>query len=154
VRRTRRVSRTSRTDDRGSVTTEMVLVTPLILVMLQFLVFVGRSVDARSDVVSAARDAARAASIQRDLADARAIAEQTAHATLDREGIRCLETEQVEVRTTGTTGDPGGFVPGNYVRVRVTCPIRHADLFWLAIPGARSSSYEAVEVVDVFRSAP
>jgi len=139
--------------DKGSVTTEMVLVTPLMLVLLQFLVFTGRSVDARNDVVSAARDSARAASIQRDLASAEAMARQTAHATLAGEGIRCLGSEDVTVSTRGPLGGPGDFAPGNFVRVEVTCPIRYADLAWLAIPGERSSSHAAVEVIDQHRGA-
>lgn len=138
--------------DRGSVTTEMVLITPLVLVMLQFLVFVGRFVDARGDVVSAARDAARAASLQRNATAAEAIAQETVDATLDREGIRCADRPEVAVSTSGPNGS-GGFVSGNFVRVRVECPVRYADLAWIGIPGARSSDHTAVEIIDVHRSA-
>ncbi len=135
--------------ERGSVTTEMVIITPFILLLLQFLVFSGRFVDARSDVVSASRDAARAASIQRNAVDAAAIADVTVDATLDGEGIRCRPAPIVRVRFTGSNG--GGFAPGNFVHVSVTCGVRISDLSWLSLPLTRSSTVEAVEVIDVFR---
>jgi TadE-like protein len=138
--------------DRGAVTTELVLITPLVLVLLHLLVFAGRYVDARSDVVSASRDAARAASIQRNAADAEAIARETVDAALDREGIRCAQPPGVAVSTSGPNGT-GDFVSGNFVRVRVECEVRYADLAWLDIPGARSSAYTAVEIIDVYRGA-
>ena len=139
------------TGDRGSVTTEMVLITPLVLLLMQFLVFSGRFVDARSDVVSASRDAARAASIQRSSGDAEAIAAQTVQTALAAEGIRCQPNPIVQVSFTGPNG--GGFAPGNFVHVAVTCGVRLSDLAWLNIPGTRSSRVEAVEVIDVFRSS-
>lgn len=138
--------------DRGSVTAEMVLITPLVLVMLQFLVFAGRFVDARGDVVSAARDAARAASIQRNATAASTVAQATVDATLDREGIRCAGPPDVAVSASGPHGS-GGFESGNFVRVRVECQVRYADLAWVAIPGARASDHTAVEIIDVHRSA-
>jgi hypothetical protein len=127
----------------------MVLITPLVLLLMQFIVFTGRFVDARSDVVSASRDAARAASIQRSPGDAVAIANQTVADDLDGEGIRCRPAPIVDVSFSGPNG--GGFTPGNFVHVQVTCGVRISDLAWLNIPGTRSSTVESVEVIDVFR---
>ena len=137
-----------RARDRGSVTTEMVLITPLVLLLMQFIAFTGRFVDARSDVVSASRDAARAASIQRSPGDAAAIARETVERDLDGEGIRCRPAPLVDVSFSG-----GGFAPGNYVHVQVTCGVRMSDLAWLNIPGTRSSTAEAVEIIDVYRGS-
>lgn len=137
------------TGERGSVTTEMVIITPFILLLLQFLVFSGRFVDARSDVVSASRDAARAASIQRNAVDAAAIADVTVDATLDGEGIRCRPEADARVWFSGPHGNV--FAPGNFLHVEVTCGVRISDLAWIRIPGTRSSTVEAVEVIDVFR---
>jgi hypothetical protein len=126
----------------------MVLITPLVLLLMQFIVFTGRFVDARSDVVSASRDAARAASIQRSAGDAVAMAHETVANDLDGEGIRCRPAPIVDVSFSG-----GGFAPGNYVHVQVTCGVRLSDLAWLNIPGTRSSTVEAVEVIDVYRGS-
>ena len=147
----RRAGCRRRRDDRGFVTTEMVLVTPLLLVLLQFVIFAGRFVDARSDVVSAARDAARAASIQRSQADAEIVARETVRADLEGEGVRCVDPPVVSFSYSGPNGR--GFVPGNFVHVRVSCEMRLSDMAWINIPGQRSSEYEAVEVIDVFRGS-
>ena len=50
-------------DARGSASLELVLVTPVVLLLLLFVVCAGRLAEARADVDRAARDAARAASI-------------------------------------------------------------------------------------------
>lgn len=138
--------------DRGGVTTELVLITPLIMLLLQFVVFAGRFVDARSDVVSAARDGARAASIQRDAGDASVMAQQTVDDTLTGEGIECTnDAPTVAVSYSGSNGG-GGHAPGNFVHVTVTCGVKLNGLGWLDL-GTRTSQHEAVEVIDEFRSA-
>ena len=50
-------------DERGAVATELVLLTPLLIVMLLFVVALGRLAGARINVDGAAAQAARAASI-------------------------------------------------------------------------------------------
>ena len=52
--------------DRGSVSTEMVIVAPIALALLCLVALVGRTASAREAVDSAARDAARAASFERN----------------------------------------------------------------------------------------
>ncbi len=44
--------------EHGSASTELVLLAPLLLVLLSFVAVAGRMVDARGDVVAAARDGA------------------------------------------------------------------------------------------------
>lgn len=63
-----------RQDESGGVTVELVLLTPLLLLMLLFVVALGRTVSARLDVDGAAAQAARAASIARDPTTATAVA--------------------------------------------------------------------------------
>lgn len=133
--------------ERGAVTTELVLVTPLVLVMLLFAVFAGRVAGARNDVVGAARDAARAASLSRTTAGARPAAEEAAAATLDDQEVTCEGSPRVSV-------DVADFVPGGTVAVEVACAIRLADLSLLGINGSRTVTARAVEVVDRYRSEP
>ena len=64
--------------DRGSITAELVIVTPVALALLCLVALVGRTTDARSQVDEAARDAARAASIARDPSDAQTVAQRSA----------------------------------------------------------------------------
>ena len=66
--------------DRGSMSLEMVLVTPLFVAFLLFLAGAGRMVDAKSQVDGAARDAVRSASIARSAPAAQRLAAETAAA--------------------------------------------------------------------------
>lgn len=58
--------------DRGSMAVEFVFVAPLLLILMLFLVYAGRVVEVHNQVDGAARDAARAASLARTRAAARA----------------------------------------------------------------------------------
>jgi Flp pilus assembly protein TadG len=58
------VPQPSAAEDGGAATTEMVLVMPVLIMFLFLVVAAGRLTDAKSDVVSAANDAARVASLQ------------------------------------------------------------------------------------------
>jgi len=101
----------------GSVATELVLLTPLLLLMLFFVVALGRTVSARLEVDGAAAQAARAASIARDPATASAMAQQAATTALGSDGVTCGNLTIVT-----NTAD---FAPGGQVQVTVTC---HVDL--------------------------
>lgn len=131
---------------RGAASTELVLLTPVIIVLLLLLAFAGRLAGARSDVVAASRDAARAASIARSPAEAAHAARDAARIVLQDTGVRCAaDDENVSV-------DVSDFRPGGSVSVTVRCAIPLRDLGLLGIPGDRVASATAVEVVDRFRS--
>ena len=100
--------------ERGSVTTEMVLVFPIVIMFLFLVILAGRVTDAKSDVVAAANDAARVASLQASGAQAAAQAQLAAEATLAGEGIDCVGGVQVDTWTEGT----GGFARGAVVVTR------------------------------------
>src|SRR5688572_8302747 len=87
--------------DRGSVTTEMVLVMPLIVMFLFLVVLAGRVTDAKSDVVAAANDAARVASLQGSGDQAVAQAQLAAEATLAGEGMDCIGGVRVDTSIEG-----------------------------------------------------
>ena len=78
-------------EETGSVVAELVLLTPLLILVLLFVVALGRLAGARIDVDGAAAQAARAASIARDPATA------TAMATTDRD--RCARIRQRHLRS-------------------------------------------------------
>jgi Flp pilus assembly protein TadG len=128
---------------RGSATVELVLLTPLLLLMLVFVVFLGRLGQARSDVDRAARDAARAASIARstDAADAAGLA--AAHDTLQSGGVSC--------RRLGVMVDTSAFAAGGEVAATVTCTVDLADVAELGLPGSKTLTSRFSEPVDAFR---
>jgi len=131
--------------DEGSVATELVLLTPLLLLMLFFVVALGRTVSARLDVDGAAAQAARAASIARDPTTANAMAQQTATTALGSDNVTCGHL------TVST--DTADFTPGGQVRVTVSCTVDLADLVGLRLPASQTVSSTATSVIDVYRSA-
>lgn len=129
----------------GSVATELVLLTPLLLLMLLFVVALGRTVSARLEVDGAAAQAARAASIARDPATATAMAQQAATTALGSDGVTCGNLT--------VTTDTADFAPGGQVQVTVTCHVDLADLVGLRLPASQSISSTATSVIDAYRAA-
>jgi Flp pilus assembly protein TadG len=133
-----------RAEESGSVALELVLLTPLLLLMLLFVVALGRTVSARLEVDGAAAQAARAASIARDPATATAMAQQTVSTALGSDHVTCGD---LSVAT-----DTADFTPGGQVAVTVTCTVDLADLVGLRLPAAETLSSTATSVIDQYRA--
>ncbi len=134
------------------MTTELVLVTPLLLAFLLFVLLAGYLVDAKSDIVGAAADAARAASLQNDGISARIQAKRAAQSTVAGEGINCVGGPDVTVEFSGPPELNGDFGPGAIVHVGVTCTVDSGDLTYIGILGNPTLKEEAWEQVDLHRS--
>lgn len=76
---------------RGSVTVELVLLTPLLILVLLFVVALGRLAGARLQIDTAAGQAARAASLARNPATAIQLAQRTAAASLTGAHLTCAQ---------------------------------------------------------------
>jgi Flp pilus assembly protein TadG len=131
-------------EERGSATTELVLLTPLVVGLLLMIVAFGRFAQSRSDVDEAARDAARAASIARSTTSARTAAEQAAAATLQAGGVSC--------RTMTVDLDLTDFRPGGNVAAHIACVTDLADVSLLRLPGSKTFSATSVSVIDTYRA--
>jgi Flp pilus assembly protein TadG len=122
---------------------ELVLLTPVVVVVLLFVVLCGRVGRAEGVVADAARAAARAGSLRADPAAARADADALTRRYLAQRAVACpapvLDVD-ADVR------------PGGRVRVRLTCRVSLSSLTGLGLPGAVSVSADAVEVVDRYRA--
>lgn len=129
----------------GSVTVEMALATPLLVLFLLFAVACGRLVTAQLDVDAAAHAAARAASLARTIPAALADARRAATDTLAAHGATC-RTPTVRVALDGLR--PGGGV----VTATVTCTVPLADLTLVHLPGARTVSSTSAAPIDVYRA--
>lgn len=130
-----------KTDD-GSVAMELVLVTPLLVLLLMIAVALGRMASARLRVDDAAHQAARAASLTRTAAQAQRQARAAAFASLGASGASCAHVT--------VTADVGTFTPGGVVRVSVACS---ADLGVSGLPAHVTVTRTAVSVVDLHRGA-
>lgn len=131
-------------DDRGTLTVELVLLTPLLFALLAFLVGLGRAADARGRLVGAVRDAARAASLATTPAAASRAARDTALANLQGAGLEC--------RNPQVTTDTSSFQPGGTVRVTIRCALDLSQLVVSGLPGRTTLSADAAAPLDTYSS--
>lgn len=129
----------SRRRDEGSVTVEVVLLTPLLVLFAVFAVFGGRAAESMTDVQHAADQGARAASL---VSSSRMAAEanRAVRHDLDERGVSCPEP-LVSVSPS---------LEGRVVTVAVTCRARNdgLEILGVATPTLTASS---TEVVDRYR---
>jgi TadE-like protein len=136
------------TGDRGVVTTELVIVMPVLICFLFLVIAAGRLTDAKSDVVGAASDAARVASLQQSAAAARAQAQAAATDTVSGENLNCKDGPQVNTEFLPR----GEFERGATVHVEVTCIVDTRDLTFIGLPLTVRLFEEAWEPIDTHRS--
>lgn len=115
---------------------ETVMLAPLFLLFLMFLVGAGRIVEAQGEVNGAARDAARAASVQRTLDAAREAGRNAAKAALDGQCEAAVSLDGSEWREGGT------------VRATVTCAL---DLDFLGFGAVKKMTGSSVVPLEQFR---
>lgn len=127
--------------DRGSAAVEMVLLTPVLVVLLLFVVHVGRSGEGLSELRHAADQGARAASLV-SRSRMNAAAELAVRRDLELSGSSC-ERPSVTVRYQVST-------LSSSVRVDVRCWVSNVGL---AMIGARPTQLSAssTEVIDRYR---
>jgi Flp pilus assembly protein TadG len=130
----------------GNAVIETVLVVPVLIVVLCFVVFVGRLTAADNDITAAAKSAARAASLETNPY----APEKAARAAADAS----LHDSHVDCSSLAVTIDASNFQPGGSVRAEVTCTVSLASISELAVPGSKTLTRSAVEVIDRFRSTP
>jgi TadE-like protein len=136
------------TGDRGVVTTELVIVMPVLICFLFLVIAAGRLTDAKSDVVGAASDAARVASLQQSAGAARAQAQAAATDTVSGENLNCKDGPQVNTEFLPR----GEFERGATVHVEVTCIVDTRDLTFIGLPLTVRLFEEAWEPIDAHRS--
>jgi Flp pilus assembly protein TadG len=123
-----------------------VLVTPLLIVLLVFVVALGRLAGARINVDGAAAQAARAASIASTPSEAAFAAHESATAALGSDHVTCAALH--------VSVDTAGFAPGGQVTVTVSCVVSLADLAGLRLPASTQITSTASSVVDTYRALP
>ena len=130
----------------GAVSTELAVLTPLLIGFMLLAVYAGRVVQAETDVAHAAYEAARAATLTGDPVDADAAAQTTAAANIAEDGVAC--------RRLVVTVDTSTFAAGGQVAVTVSCEASFSDLALLAVPGSRTFNHTAISVIDTYRADP
>lgn len=135
-----------RHDERGSVAAELTLLTPLLILLLLFVVFCGRLADTKLRMNDVAHQAARAATLARTPSQAAANAQATASAALASAGISC--------QSLAVSTDTQGLRPGSTVTVTVSCRVGLEDLTSLGVPGSRTFESSFSSPIDVWRGTP
>lgn len=134
--------------ERGSYSLETAVLVPVIIAVLGLLIALGRVSTAGGAVQSAAREAARAASLDRDPAAARRDADQAAREDLDDGGVPCtgitvsLDTSAFSL-PLGQTGT---------VSATVSCTARLSNIGLPGLPGATTLHADFRSPVDAYRT--
>jgi Flp pilus assembly protein TadG len=125
--------------DEGSMAIEVVILVPVLFFITMLVVAFGRFVDTRGEVEALARDAVRAASLERDAASARAAAQAVAGRPLPNT-ISCQP-----VRITGS------FAPGSIITATLDCRVSWAGLGLIGLNGSTPVSGVSSAPLDTLR---
>ena len=137
----------ARRADAGSVTLELSILAPAVLVLLALVVVAGRLSIAHQEVDHAAQTAARAATLARDPAAATSTATSAARRELDAGDLHCA-TVRVTVDTSGFAVPVGR--PAS-VTATVTCTVSLSGLAVPGMPGSRQVTATATSPLDTYR---
>jgi len=127
----------------GFTSLELVIMTPVFLLLVLLVVGFGRVTHARQLVEQAASAAARAATLQSSPAAAAAAAKQEAHDTLSGAGVSC--------RSFSADVDTSDFRAGGQVTVSVQCTASLADLVAAGFPGAKTLTASSSSPLEEYR---
>ena len=133
-----------RRDDRGSLTVELVVLTPVLLVMALAALVFGRVSEAQQQVVEASRAGAEAAAVLPTVGTAQWVG--AINAVIDLIG-RTHTCANVSVVT-----DTSRFVAGGSVTVHVTCTVLLSDIAFPGVPGSTVVRASATAPLDPYRS--
>lgn len=133
---------------RGSMSVELVIVTPGLILLLLLVGAAGRVVEAQGHLDGAARDAARAASLAQSAPQAGQAAVQAAQADLGATSWCAAGSVQAQVAGFPAAGQSAQ--PGAAVTVTVTCEVNMSPFSLLGFHPATVFSSQAVAPLDVF----
>lgn len=128
------------TGQRGSMAIEIVILTPVLIAFTLLVVAGGRFVGRQGDVDSAARDAARAASVERTSDSAVAVARTVAAASLPA-GAACQPAAV----------DTSNWARGGSVGVTIRCQVSYSGLGLIGLPGSARVEGGSTAPLEQFR---
>ncbi len=131
-------------------TVEAAVLAPVIMVLLLFIVFLGRVTTTQQAVQRSARDAARAASLSITRDEAATAIDSVLEDSLGSTRRHCTVAPTDLTAIGEDTGAEGDWDLG-LIQVRVTCSIPTSDLGILGL-GTKTFTAVATEPVDTWRS--
>jgi hypothetical protein len=131
-------------EDRGAAeVVAAIMIAPVVVAFTVLVFFLGRQVDSRASVRTAADSAAQAAARQRTPTAAETAARETVAGMLG-DTPTCAGGPTVIV-------DLADFRPGGIVTVDITCTTRNSDLAAVAAPSKQFTGHGAA-VIDTYRA--
>jgi Flp pilus assembly protein TadG len=121
-----------------------VLLLPVMVAFAELIVIGGRVAVTKADVQSAAREAARQASIASGPGTADNVINDAVAVALADKGFRC-QSPSVNL------GSSTLFIRGGRVEVVVTCTVQLSDIALLTAPGTVTVTGSAIEPIDQYR---
>jgi len=131
--------------DTGSLTVELVVLTPIIMIVVLASLIFGRVTEARQQVVEAARAGAEAAAVLPTVGTAQWVGAINAVIDLIGRTHTCAHPD--------ITIDTSHFVPGGWVTAHVSCLVLLSDIGFPGLPGSTTVSASATAPLDPYRSA-
>ena len=135
---------TPRFREEGSMTVELVLLTPAVFLIALAVLAFGRVSESNQLVVEASRAGAQAAAVEPDAASADAGAAESAVVGIFDRAHTCSEA--------WVSTDTSHFYPGGWVRVTVACQVDLFDLSVPGLPGTKTVEASATAPIDPYRS--
>jgi Flp pilus assembly protein TadG len=147
-RRPGRLARPSRlAGDAGNAALELVILTPVLILLICFVIAAGRVAIAHGSIDAAARDAARQASIARSPQDALAALAATQD-KLAAEGLNCTPTIDPDDLAAAFAAPVGQLAN---ITITVRCSVSLSDLVLKGLPGHIPLSYSFTSPLDPYR---
>ena len=131
-------------DDSGGLTVELVVITPVLVIMAVAMVAFGRVSEARQQVVEASRAGAQAAAVLPSASSAESGSAVEAAIGLSGHPRSCGNPQIVT--------DVSHFFPGGYVTVTVLCQVALSDVSVPGIPGSTTVRASSTAPIDPYRS--
>ena len=131
--------------DVGISTVELVILAPIFMSLVLLVVTAGRVQDAGVRVTGAARDGARAASLERTQDAAAEAARQAVRANMTGQGVGCAGGPIITVSTSA-------FTAGGRVDVTVRCTTDLGDVAVPGLPGSATLTKRASSPIETYRS--
>lgn len=134
--------------ERGSASTEAVILAPTLFVLLALVAAVGSAALGEQSVTTAAHSAARAASLATSQQDAVARVEDSFTRELQQRGKNCSHVS-VSVDATAFTTSPGEV---STVHSTISCTVPYAQLTPIpGLPGTRTITVTTTSPLDTYR---
>jgi Flp pilus assembly protein TadG len=133
-----------RLDQRGSLTVELVVLTPVLFLLAVTALMFGRVSESRQRVVEAATAGAEAAAVLPTPGSAGIGASVDAAVEVAGGDQSCVHAH--------ISTDVSHYYPGGFVTVTVQCQVELSDLSVPGIPGSTTMQASAVAPIDPYRS--